>query len=142
MRIRLELIALAEEQKLCKADLVDFIRQFAARSGESLRLTLNHFFRPFEVISAVILGLQRPEQRVVFQPMFLLGAELIECGPQILALPGFEVFPCCFEQADFERDHRLVVNHVGRKVGLAILRRSSPSEIRLPGLISMRVPGK
>ena len=33
MRVLLELVTLAEEQKLRKADLVDFIRQLSTRTG-------------------------------------------------------------------------------------------------------------
>lgn len=57
MRIVLELIALADQQKLRKPDLVDVIRQFSTRTGEGHGATLNQFLRPTEVIGAVVLDL-------------------------------------------------------------------------------------
>jgi len=41
MRVRLELIALAEQQKLCKPDPIDLSRQLSARLGESFGIALN-----------------------------------------------------------------------------------------------------
>ena len=89
-------------------------------------MALNQFCRPLEIIGIVIVRFQRPKQRIVFQPVFLLSAELIERKTQVLALASFKVCPRRFEQAGLEGNHSIVVNHVRRKVGLAILRVEQP----------------
>ena len=61
MRVFFELIRLAKDQKLRKANLIDMIRQFAPRLGERRWIALNQFGWPLEVVGAVIPGLQRPE---------------------------------------------------------------------------------
>src|SRR5215469_17390943 len=123
MRKRFELIALAEQQKLRKPSLIDLIRQFSMCAGQSSGTTLNEVFRPIQVIGAIIFGFQGPKQCIVFQPMFLLCTEIIEVLAQIVDLPSLKVLPRNLEQTDFERDYSLVVDNVGRKIRIPIMRR-------------------
>jgi len=52
--------------------------------------------------------------------MLLLSAELLICGPQILALGGLEVFPRCFQKVDLEGNYGFVVDHVTREIRLTV----------------------
>src|SRR5262249_173848 len=57
-----EPFALAEQQELSKATLIDIVRQIAPRSSQSRRRTVHQLYRPLEVVGAVVTGFQRPEQ--------------------------------------------------------------------------------
>jgi hypothetical protein len=105
MRVVLELIALAEHQELRKTNLIDLRGQVSPRVNQGIRMALDHFSRPLEVIGTVILRLQGTEQSIVFQPTCVLGAELVICRPQVLALSGFKVCPHLFEQPLLERNN-------------------------------------
>src|ERR1700733_3661087 len=56
-----ELIGLAEQEELRKANLIDFTCQLAPRLGEAAPAALNQIRWPFEIISILILGFQRSE---------------------------------------------------------------------------------
>src|SRR5215813_11287195 len=116
MRVLLELIGLAEKQKLGETNLIDLSCQFTSRVSDGTKLALDQVFRPIEIISAAIFELERAEERIVFQPSFMLNAELLVDGPQIVALAGFEVCPCSLKKPDLEGDDDVVVNHVHRKI--------------------------
>src|ERR1700751_4114933 len=116
MRVYLKLIALAEQEKLSEPYLDDLVGQFSTGTGQSFGVALNQFLWPIEVICAVVLALQRPKQRIVFQPVFLLSADLFVVEPQIVPLSGLEVFPSRFEEPGFEGDHSIVVNQIRRKL--------------------------
>src|ERR1700724_3634143 len=100
MGMLLELIGLAEQQELRKANLINLSCQLSPRIGESARASLNQLCWPLQIMSSLILFFQCPEQNVVFQPMRLSGAELVVGRREISGTgpPGFEICPCCFEQ--------------------------------------------
>ena len=76
----LEPFALAEQQELSKANLIDLVRQIAPSLGQSRRHALHKLRRPLEVVGAVIFGFQYSKQCVVFQPVPLVVPELFKGG--------------------------------------------------------------
>ena len=78
-----EAFALAEEQELREANLLDFTRQLAPRSGQSCGIAAHQIGRPVDVPGAVILLFQDSKQRVIFEPMRLLVTELFKGNAQI-----------------------------------------------------------
>ena len=74
----------------------------------------------------MVLRLQRSEQRVIVQPMFVLISESIKFHPQIRAVGRLEVPPGNLEKPGFEGDHSIVVNEVGREVRFTILLGQQP----------------
>jgi hypothetical protein len=83
---------------------------------------LDQLFRPLEIIRAVVFGLQCAEQGIVFEPAFLRGTPLVICRNQILAFTRFEVFPRLLKEAMFERDDRVVIDHLCGDQSFAIVR--------------------
>src|SRR5262249_38218240 len=77
MGMCLEPITLTEQQELREAHLADLVRQFASNAVQGLRLALDQFCRPVEIIGTLEFAFWRPEEGVVPQPMHLIMAELI-----------------------------------------------------------------
>ena len=71
--------------------------------------------RPIEIVRAVELGLQCPEQGVIFQPACLFEAILLEGRSQFGLCPGIEVTPSPLEKAPLERDDGAVFDRVWRE---------------------------
>ncbi len=69
---------LAKQQELSKANLIDLARQIAPGLGQSFWHTLDQLRRPLEVVGAVIFGFQYSKERVIFQPVRLVVAELLK----------------------------------------------------------------
>ena len=77
--IFLQALPLTEQQELREPNLIDLVPPSSCRrTRQGRRSTLDQFCRPFEVIGILVLCLQRPEQSVIFQPMRLVVAELID----------------------------------------------------------------
>ena len=78
--------ALAEQEELAEADLVDFSREIPARPIERGRRPLDELRRPLEIRRASVSLLERAEQGVVVQPVGLRLAELLERRPPAIGL--------------------------------------------------------
>jgi hypothetical protein len=119
--IFLQTFRLSEQQELRKPNLIDLARQFLARTRQSRGNASNQLGRPFEVISVVMSGLQRAEQRIVFEPMPMRVAELPVSRLQLSRRPGAEVAPSRFENPALERDDGAVIDCRCRKrLGFAV----------------------
>src|SRR5215471_745198 len=101
---------LAERQELCKPKLIDLVRQAPPCLCQSHRSAPDQLCWPFEIIGAVIRGLQRPEQGVVFQPISVDVAELLIGGSQVSARPTAEGSPRYLEQPVLERDDGVIID--------------------------------
>src|SRR5262245_43237513 len=117
----LEPITLAEQQKLCEGHTTYLIRQFVSEAIDRRRIALDQLCGPLEVIRVVEPGFERTEERVVFQPVGLIIAELLIGRPQIGASAGAEVGPGLLEQSVFERNDGVVIDlGWGERARLAI----------------------
>jgi hypothetical protein len=85
------------------------------RHRQSRRNASDQLGWPFEVISAVMSELQRPEQRVVLRPMPMRIAELPIIRLQSSGRPSTEVAPSLFEPPTLERDDRGIIDRWRRK---------------------------
>ena len=85
MGIFLKRLPLAKQQKLRQANLIDLAGELSSGTGQGGRIASDQLGRPIEVRYAAILDFQRPEQRVIVQPVRLLIAELLEGGLQVPA---------------------------------------------------------
>src|SRR6478609_2617477 len=88
-RMTAQPLPLAIEHQLNELVVRDLFGQAAASRGERMRLAATKLGRPVEPRAAVLLGLERREQRVVGQPEVLALAELFEAvardpGPETL----------------------------------------------------------
>ena len=106
---------LAKQQELSKANLIDFARQIAPGSRQSFWHALDQLRRPLEVVGAVIFGFQYSKERVIFQPVRLVMAELLKGKSQLCARGGTEVYPSALEQPEFEGDNLPVIDGGFRK---------------------------
>src|SRR5690349_1029889 len=76
--MRLEPLALAEQQELDETNLADLIRHLSPGSIDRCRIAADKLLRPLEIIRAVKPFFKDAEQRVVFQPVCLVIAELLK----------------------------------------------------------------
>src|SRR6266404_5503731 len=90
--------ALAEQEELAEADLVDSSREIPACPIERGRVPPDELRRPIEIRRASVPLLERAEQGVIVQPVGLRLAELLERRLQVRAQAGTEVPPRCLEQ--------------------------------------------
>src|SRR6516225_486223 len=108
---------LAERQELCKPKLIDLVRQAPPCLCQSRRSAPDQLCWPFEIIDAVMRGLQRPKQCVIFQPMSVDVTELLIGGSQVSACPAAEGSPRCLEQPLLERNDGVIINERCRERG-------------------------
>src|SRR5262245_10961603 len=97
-RVRLQALALTEQQELGKPDLVDLARQLSARTVERSGRAADEFVWPLEIEDAVVPELECVEQGIVVEPVRLFAAEILESRAQVGARAAAEVSPCRFEQ--------------------------------------------
>ncbi len=69
MGVSLQPLALAKQQELREAGLANRTGKLAPRAIERRRIAIHQLRGPFEVIRAGELRFQRPEQRIVIQPV-------------------------------------------------------------------------
>jgi len=105
-----EAFPLAEKQELSEVNLLDFARQLAPGAVQSCGLAAHQLGRPIHVPGAVRLLFQHSKERVIFQPMRLLVAELFKSGAQLRAACRLEMSPGSFEQPALKRDHRGIIH--------------------------------
>jgi hypothetical protein len=120
MGVVLQFVGLPKQQELRKTNLVDLDCQLTSRLGERILVAPDQLSRPLKVMDAMILVLQGPEQRIVFQPMGLGGAELLVRRPQIATNPGSEVLPRLRDQTLLERSDAVKINYIRREVTVAV----------------------
>jgi hypothetical protein len=70
--IFLQAFPLTEQKELSETTLIDLCSQVEARAGQGLGIAPEQLLRPIQEISALVLLLQCPEERVIVQPMSLL----------------------------------------------------------------------
>jgi hypothetical protein len=70
--------SLGETIELSKTNLIDLIREITPGLGQSFRHTLDQLRRPLEIVSAIVPDFERSKERVIFQPVRLLVAELFK----------------------------------------------------------------
>src|SRR5262249_47782407 len=97
--MRLEPLALPEQQELDETNLTDLIRQLLPGSIYRGWIAADKLRRPLEVICSIKPFFKDPEERVVFQPVRLVIAELLESRPEVRANASAEVGPCLIEQS-------------------------------------------
>jgi hypothetical protein len=85
--------ALAKDKELDEPNLIDFICQVPQHAGQCVWFALHQFRRPLQIRDAPILVFQRPEEAIVFPPVFLQYAKLLELTYQIFAFACAEVSP-------------------------------------------------
>src|SRR3954464_6027264 len=113
--MRPDLPSLPKQQELCKTDAFHVVREIATGRSQGPRFPNDQLRRPIEIVRAVELGLERPEQGVIFQPACLFQAVLLEGRSQIGLCPGIEVIPSTLEKAPLERDDGAVFDRVWRE---------------------------
>src|SRR5215468_3777719 len=101
---------LAERQELCKLKLIDLVRQAPPCLCQSRRSAPDQLWWPFEIIGAVVRGLEGSEQCVIFQPMSVDVTELLIGGSQVSACPAAEGSPRCLEQPVLERNDGVIID--------------------------------
>src|SRR5208337_4981382 len=84
----LEALSLSKKQELSQATLLDLLCQVAPGLFKRSRAAMNEFRWPLEVMGPLVPGLERPEKRVIVQPVCLVGAESFEVRPQLSARSG------------------------------------------------------
>src|SRR5215831_3412150 len=109
---------LAERQELCKPKLIDLVPQAPPCLCQSRWSAPDQLCWPFEIIGALLRGLQRPEQCVIFQPMSVDVTELLIGGSQVPARPAVEGSPRCLEQPVLERDDGVIIDEGCRERGV------------------------
>jgi hypothetical protein len=98
------------KQELGEANALHLLRQALSRALQRVSPALYQLGRPVEIVAALVLALQRPEQRVVIEPARLARTELLERAPQVRTGPGPETPPGRFQQPLLVRNDRLVVD--------------------------------
>jgi hypothetical protein len=101
---------LTKQQELRKTNVIGLVGKFSPGQGQGCRGTLDQLRRPFEVVGTFVPCFQRPEQRVVVEPVRPVVAVPVKIGPEVWARPGPEVGPGRFEQAVLERGDNVVIN--------------------------------
>lgn len=110
VRVPLQTVGLTERRELDEGHEADLIREFALDPVERCGLALHELFRPIKVISAPELSLDRPQERIVIQPVRLIMAEPFIGGPQIRMRASVEVGPGRLKKLALGRNDGVVVD--------------------------------
>src|SRR5262249_61004874 len=106
---------LAKQQELSKTNLINLIRKLTPSLDQGCRNPPHHLPRPFEIVSAIIMDFQGSKERVIFQPVRLILAELIEGDLQLSRFDRGKVGPGFLKQSVLELDNRVIIDGGSRK---------------------------
>src|SRR5262249_59377985 len=104
-----------KKRELSKQNLINLIRKFPPSLDQGCRNPPHQFPRPFEIVSAIITDFQGSKERVIFQPVRLILAELIEGDLQLSRFDRGKVGPGFLKQSVLELDNRVIIDGGSRK---------------------------